>query len=66
MTLLAVLHRLYWPSVLLWGLGVVSTGAILAGLITWSLGNAVTTALAVSALYAVLMLAIAVLGELEA
>jgi len=66
MTLLAVLHRLYWPSVLFWGFGIVASSALLAGLVTWSLDNAGTAALVVSGLYATLMLSIAFWGELAA
>ena len=66
MTLLAVLHRLYWPSVLFWGAGIVSTSAVLAGLVTWSWGYAGTAAIVMFAFYAALMLAIALWGEHEA
>ena len=63
--MITLILRPHWPSVLFWGLGFVSSSAVLAGMTTGSWSHAGTTALALSVLYAALMLAIAQIGALE-
>jgi len=63
--MLTVLLRLDWPSVVIWGASIIPATVVVTGLATWSWSHVGGATMAVLTLYAALVVAIALWGELD-